>query len=155
MAEKKEKATPTYYWDPLNMLQEMERAFDSFRLRLGDMAFTAGTMISPRIPAVDCREEEDAYVLEAELPGLKREDISIDVGEDAIYIKAQKEEKVEEKREGYIRKERGSLSFYRRIPISKNVDKENVSAKLEDGVLRVTLPKMAKPEETKKKIDIE
>ena len=156
MAEtKSEKPVPYYYWDPTNMVGDMQRAFDNVRMKLGDVAYMAGNMLSPRIPAMDCRKEEDAYVLEIEIPGLTREDISIEVSEDTLYIQAQKEEAVEEKREDYIRRERGSMSFYRSVPLSENVDKSNISAKLDNGVLRVVLPKLSVPEEPKRRVSIE
>lgn len=146
---------PPNYWGPANMVQEMERAFDSVRMKLGDLAYSAGSMISPRVPAVDVRKEGDLYVVEAELPGLKREDVSIEVGEGTLYIKAQKDERFEESGEGYIRKERGSTSFYRRLSLPTDADRENINAKLEDGLLRITIPRLHAPPEPHRRVSVD
>lgn len=145
----------TAYWGPVNVMQEMERAFDSVRTKLGELAYSAGSIISPRVPAVDVREEDGRYIVEAELPGLKREDVSIELGEGTLYIKAHKEEQTEERREGYLRRERGTTSFYRRLALPADADHDNISAKLEDGVLRVAIPRVSVPPEPHRRIDVD
>lgn len=137
------------------MMQEMERAFDSVRMKIGDLAYSAGSMISPRVPAVDVREEGDVYIVEAELPGLKREDVSIEIGEGTLYIKAQKEERVEESGEGYIRRERGSASYYRRLSLPADADRDHISAKLEDGLLRITISRLNAPPEPHRRVSVD
>lgn len=98
-------------------------------------------------PAVDLKETDQAYTLEADLPGLKKEDIELMVVDNMITIKGERkqEEKVEEK--GYHRFERRYGAFQRSFEIPGGFDSEKVTAKFEDGVLRVTLPKReeAKP----------
>lgn len=157
MANRKceDEPRPSSYWGPVNMMQEMERAFDSVRTKIGDLAYSAGSMISPRVPAVDVREEGDWYVVDAELPGLKREDVSIELGEGTLYIKAHKEERAEESGEGYLRKERGSMSFYRRLALPADADRDHVSAKLEDGILRITIPRLQMPAEPHRRVSVD
>jgi len=140
---------PVDYWNPFSILREMERAFDSFRMGFDDAMYP-----SARMPIMDIRDEKKQYVVEAELPGVTREDVEIEVGDDVIYLEAQTEKGVEEKGEGYIRRERGHMSFYRRVPIPEDVDQEKIGAKLENGVLTVILPKREQAAKKKRKIGI-
>lgn len=98
------------------------------------------------VPPVDIYENDTAYILEADLPGLTREDISLSILEDRITLKGsrKREDKLEEK--GYRRYERAEGEFERSFRINGGIDAEHVEAKFENGVLTVTLPK---PEEAK------
>lgn len=93
------------------------------------------------MPAVDLYETEDAYVLEADLPGMKKEDIDVQVLDDRIILKGmrKREERAEEK--GFRRYERAEGQFERSFRIDGGIDAEKVEARFEHGVLRVTLPK--------------
>jgi HSP20 family protein len=97
-------------------------------------------------PPVDIYETSDAYVLHADLPGLKREEIEVQLVENQITIRGnrKREEQVTEK--GFRRYERAEGRFERNFRIKDGVDPAKVEAKFENGVLTVTLPK---PEEAK------
>ena len=86
---------------------------------------------------------EDRFVLEAELPGLSADQLELEVGPDFIELSAKRELEIPE---GYtaIRSERSGYSFERRISLPARVDIEAVEAKLDEGVLTVTLPKRAR-----------
>ena len=90
----------------------------------------------------DIRDTGDAYVLEADLPGMKKEDIHIDIDGDRLSISAERSAVKEEKDEngGYVRCERSYGSFSRSFDIS-GVQAENISAAYENGVLTLTMPK--------------
>jgi HSP20 family protein len=91
------------------------------------------------IPAVDIEEKEDAYVVEAELPGVKREDVNIEVTGNELAISG--EIKVRE-REGIIRRRTRRVGeFEFRVVLPNEVNPEGVDAKLNDGVLTVRIPK--------------
>ncbi len=100
----------------------------------------------------DISETETGYLLEAELPGFKKEDISIDIDHDYLTVSAKREETNEEKNsEGkFIRRERYSGSFSRSFGIS-GVDPDAITAGYEDGILKVTMPKKS---EYKRKLEI-
>jgi HSP20 family protein len=102
---------------------------------------------------VDLKETDDKYLVEADLPGIKKEDINIDFDNNHLTISAKRNETVEDKNENYVRRERhyGELrrSFY-----VDNVDENNISASFSDGVLKITLPKLTKGNNRKRKIDI-
>jgi HSP20 family protein len=96
-----------------------------------------------RKPArVTLDDAEQAFILRAELPGLKPEELELSVGEDWIEFGAKRETPIPE---GYtpLRRERGAYEFNRRVNLPKRIDADNVQARLRDGVLTVTLPKHA------------
>lgn len=144
---------PMGYWGTTNVLKEMERMVDDLRAGFNEMIPYGNP--EDRVPMVDILDEGDRYVIEAELPGMKKEEVSIDIGEDSITIDAKRESEIEEKKEGYVRKERESMSFYRRVPLPDDADNEKASAKLENGLLTIALPKREKAQESKRKLEIE
>ena len=104
------------------------------------------------MPPVDIHETNDAYVLEADLPGLKKEDIEVQVVEDRITLKGTRKREENAESKGYRRYERAVGQFERSFRIAGGVDASKVEAKFEHGVLTVTLPK---PEEAKpRQIDV-
>ncbi len=128
-------------WRPFRELEEWERRFDDLwgrpllRLPVEERGW---------MPAVDIFEKEDKFVVKAELPGMKEDDIDVSVVGDTLSIKGEKKTETEIKDEDYYRCERSYGSFYRSIPIPSNVDANKIEASFEDGVLEVTLPKSAK-----------
>lgn len=142
---------PFGYWGPMSIVREMERMMDDFSR---GFPFVSMAPVGTRMPAVDIMEEDRQYKVEAELPGLGKEDVTLEMDEESLVIKASKETANEDKGEGYVRKERGSMSFYRQIHLPEDVDIDQVSAKMEDGVLRIVLPKKNMKESGRKKLDI-
>lgn len=96
------------------------------------------------MPALDVFEKEDKFVVKAELPGMKEDDIDVSVVGDTLSIKGEKKTETEVKEEDYYRCERSYGTFYRSIPIPSNVDANKIEASFDDGVLEVALPKSAK-----------
>ncbi len=144
--------TPAYYWGPSVMFEEMERFLND---RGRDRLWFPGMMRpAHRVPVVDVREEEDRYVVSAELPGMTKEDVSIEVGDGALEITAKKDQEREEKGEGYLRRERGTMYFHRRLTLPEDVDAQTIEAKLAEGVLEVRLPKVDKGSD-KKKVEVQ
>ena len=92
-------------------------------------------------PAVDVRETEDAYLVDAELPGLTKDDVNVTFNEGVLTISG--ERKLEEKtaEEGYRRVERRYGSFSRAFNLTHEVDTENVKASFKDGLLSISVPK--------------
>jgi HSP20 family protein len=92
---------------------------------------------------VDVREEKDRYVLEAELPGLTEKDIEVKVEDNLLTISSKKDEKREEKRNGYLIRERRSSAFQRSFVLPTDVDKENITAQFKNGILTLDMKKLA------------
>ena len=153
MAEKDKKdvqLAPWFYWNPGNMFENMERMFN---LRFGGDLHPA--LIDTRSPAVDLKDEGDRYLLQADLPGMKKENVVIELTDEFLEISGTREESKEESGEGYVWKERGSTRFFRRLPMPEDADPDDVKAKLDDGVLELTIMKRAEPELKKRKVDVE
>lgn len=92
---------------------------------------------------VDVKEDENAYTIEADLPGVNKEEIGLDYNQGTLYIGVNHQEDVNNQdNKGYIHKERRSVSMQRGIYVG-DIDAQGIEAKLENGVLRVTAPKLA------------
>jgi HSP20 family protein len=105
-------------------------------------------------PALDLYEKENNLIVEAELPGIPREAVKITCTDNTLTIQGETRKEEEEKREGYYRAERRYGSFYRTVSLPEAVDFEKAKAQFRDGVLQITLPKVAKPEEKGRTIPI-
>jgi HSP20 family protein len=103
-----------------------------------------------RTPRMDIYETDDKVVAEVELPGIKPENINVEVKDNVLRIEAKAEEKKEEKGKGYYRKEMGARYFKRAVSLPTEVIEEKAEAEYSDGILKVTIPK-AKPKEVKEK----
>ena len=106
----------------------------------------AGMMM--RMPAVDVYEEKDDVVIKAEIPGLSKEDISVQVTDSTLTIKGEKKREEEVKENDYYRCERSFGAFTRAVNLPSEVKAEQVKASFKNGVLEVRMPKT---EEAKKK----
>lgn len=104
----------------------------------------------------DIKKQDDKYILEAELPGFKKEDISIDIDKDCLTISAQrKTEETDEKGEnGYVRRERYYGSFSRSFNI-KGIDADGITAQYADGVLTLTMPKKVPETPAARRLEIQ
>lgn len=149
-------AAPGRMLAPSALLREMEKMMEEFNEDFDYPLWPSMLTSPPKFPAIDVKEEDDRYLIMADLPGLAKEDVNVMVGDGIIDISAKKEQESEEERKGYIRKERGYFSFHRRLALPEDADEGEVEAKLEDGVLRLSLAKKKKEEEreTKKKVEV-
>lgn len=102
---------------------------------------------------VDIRENEKEFTIEAELPGIKKEEVNIQIDDERLTISVQRNEQTDEEQDNYIRKERSYSSMTRSFVIS-NVETDNVNAKFENGLLYVTLPKKQQKAIKGKQIEI-
>ena len=93
----------------------------------------------------DVRETEESFIVEAELPGVKKDNVQIVCQEGVLTITVKAEESAERKEDSYLRRERFSGEASRSFAI-RNIDESGITAKMEDGILAVTLPKIV-PEE--------
>lgn len=109
----------------------------------------------PKVPmSVNIQESKEGYHIEAELPGVKKEDVSVSMKGDYLIIKGDKRSFNEEKKDQYHRIERSHGNFYRAVQIPKDVDHGNINASLSDGVLRVDVMKSHAADNSEKKINI-
>jgi len=105
-------------------------------------------------PAVNTREGDDAYFIDVDLPGVKKEDVEISVDKNVLTIKGKRETRNEVKEDDYYRIESAYGTFSRSFTLPEKVDVENIEAKSEDGVLEIIIPKLKVLTENTKKIEI-
>lgn len=156
-----ELAPDDYWWTPygsntLGILNEMDRLMEEFRSGFEN----SPVMPQPfdrkalRTPAVDLVDTGNDYKIIMEMPGIKREDINIEVGENDVRVSAEMKEEEEDGEGGYIRRERRYSKIYRRIPLPDGVRADGTSADMKDGMLTIRLPKIPPHEKRSRKVEI-
>jgi len=103
-------------------------------------------------PAIDIGETDDAFMVKAEIPGCKAEDVDISVHGNMLTISGEKKQEKEQKEKGYYHIERTYGSFRRDLNLASDVDPDKIEAVCKDGVLTVTLPKTEKAKPIKVKV---
>ena len=101
----------------------------------------------------DIKETDEEYLIEAELPGIDKEDIELELDNNYLTIKADNEKVIEEEEDNYIRKERRTGKYQRSFRIN-NVKQDEIEAEYNNGILAINLPKLEKETEKRKTIDI-
>ncbi|ACL77232.1 Hsp20/alpha crystallin family protein [Ruminiclostridium cellulolyticum] len=134
-------------------LQERGSLFDienMFNSLFNDsfIGFTGGNPIR-----ADIKENDKEFIVEAEIPGVTKEDIKLDLRDDTLTIAVEQNQESNEERDNYIRKERRYGSFSRSFYV-ENVKNEDVSAKYENGILTIVLPK-SETKKVKNRIEIQ
>jgi HSP20 family protein len=139
---------------------EMDRLFDRFD-RFGFQSWPSLFLPSDKsvgfslnAPAVDVTEDDKAYKIEAELPGLDEKDIEVTVNGDMLVLKGEKRQEKEEKSKNTYVSERSYGSFQRVFSLPDGVDSNKIAADFSKGVLTVTLPKTAETQKQQKKVEI-
>jgi HSP20 family protein len=136
-------------WAPLRDLE------GQFNRLFGELARDYDLFDRGWAPAVDLKENEQEYSLEADLPGMKKEEIDITVVDNVITLKGERKHETETKEKDYHRVERRYGSFERSFEIPGGFDADKIAAHFDNGVLRVTLPKReeSKPKQIEVKVN--
>ena len=142
--------------DPFGMLRHMTKEFDrlfdegGFRVPLfGKTAKAAWT------PGIDVFEKDNTLVTKIDLPGMKKEDIKVEIADGFLAISGERKTEAEEKKDDYYRCEREYGSFYRSVPLPDGAKVEDIKAMFADGVLEVTVPLPPKAVATPRTVKIE
>ena len=144
-------------WDPfrdvMTLQDRMNRLFDQAlsRTRTDDEEGLTASMWSP---AVDIFETPDSIVMKAELPGVSREHIDIQVRDNTLTLKGERKFEREVKDENYLRIERSYGAFQRAFSLSTVIQQDKIKAVFKDGVLEVTMPKAEEAKPKKLKIEV-
>ena len=120
-------------YEPWSLFNGLTRDFDNF--------VSPPTAPAGFIPAVDVHEESERFVVRADLPGVKLDDVEITADKGVLTIRGERKAEQREKTEGYERIERVSGGFTRRFALPENVQADNITARYTDGVLEVSIPK--------------
>ncbi len=146
--------------------EEMDHLVEDFGLGFGwhlPRALTRGRELLRRetglIPAewsprVDIGQKDGNLVVRADLPGLSKDDIKVDITEDALTIQGERKQEKKEEREGYSYSECSYGSFYRAIPLPEGADASKATAEFRNGVLEVVVPAPARPESKARRLEV-
>jgi len=160
MFDKKQSTlVPTRAGDPFSLLRlmtsEFDRAFEGWpslrwphfdKLAATDMAWS---------PKIDVFERDNRLVARADLPGMKKEDVSVEVTDGHLALSGERRRESEEKKDNVYRTEREYGSFYRAVPLPEGVKLEDVKASFADGVLEVSIPLPTRQEAAVRKVQID
>jgi HSP20 family protein len=151
------------------MTEDMDRLFENFgfgRAGLGLAPFLSTTSNSrlwqdtPALeqavwsPQVETFRRGDKLIVRADLPGLKKEDVKVEVDDGVLVLSGERSDEHEDNRDGFYRSERSYGQFYRAVPLPDDVDGEQCDATFKDGVLEVTLAAPKKQERSPKQVQI-
>jgi HSP20 family protein len=136
-------ATGLMRWRPFAELEDVRSRIDRM---FGEMASGGGEQRWNL--SLDVVERDDAYVVRADVPGLKPDEVKIEVEDDVLTISAEHEESEEEKKDNYVRRERRYGAFSRSLNVPKGVTADQIEATSKDGVVEISIPK---PKEQERK----
>ena len=154
------KSTGSPYAYMRRFAEEMDHLFEKFGLQTGfrmPSALTRGHELLRReagfvpgewSPRIDVVERDGQFLVRADLPGMSKEDVKVDVVEDMLTIQGERKHCTKEEREGYFYNECNYGSFYRTVPLPAGADTSRATAQFQNGVLEVVMP--AAPEVGKK-----
>ena len=140
---------------------DMDRLFDRFAHGFGLPSLRSIADLEPpwrsfsfSAPPIDMSEDDKAYKVSAELPGLDAKDVQVSVSGDRLVLKGEKRQQQEEKNKNYYLSERTYGSFERSFELPVSVDRDKIAADFSKGVLTITMPKTAEVQQQQKKIEI-
>lgn len=124
-------------------MENMERLFDDFKV-FGTPSLFGRESVARNVfagggwwPQIEVTEREGQFIVRADLPGMTKDDVKVEVHDGALSITGERKQESEEEREGYFRSERSYGSFYRRVPLPEGADVEKAEASFNNGVLEV------------------
>jgi HSP20 family protein len=140
------------------MTSELDRMFEGFEwpaFKWPSLNVRPALEAASWFPEIDVFERNNRLVTKVDLPGMKKEDVKVEVADGRLTISGERKSEAEEKKEDFYRSERQYGSFYRSIPLPEGAKLEDVKAAFADGVLEVSVPLPAKLEAKVQRVQIE
>ncbi len=163
-------ASETMPWSPFTFMrrfaEEMDRLFEDFGVGVGwrlPSAVTRGRELLKRetglisadwSPRIDIQQREGELRVHADLPGLTKDDVKVDVTDDMLTIRGERKHEKKEEHEGYAYSECSYGSFYRAIPLPEGADPSKATAEFRNGVLEVTIPAPSRQEPKSHRVEV-
>jgi HSP20 family protein len=147
--------------DPFMLMRMLSHDLDTMADRFGFGRFPGfgdlmqqdrGSMWSPQI---EVSEDDGHLIVRADLPGLKKEDVNVEISNGMIMISGERKQEHEDKRKGYYRSERSYGSFSRAIPLPEDAKIDDAKASFNDGVLEITVPAPQAQKKQRKQVQIQ
>jgi len=117
-------------FDPFRFPTLFEREFFPFATEIKEVDWS---------PEIEVRQKDGQFVVRTDLPGLRKEDVKVELTDNILTISGERKEEKEEKREGYYRSERSYGSFYRQVPLPEGAKTDTATAQFTDGVLQIAM----------------
>ncbi|HEX3157444.1 MAG TPA: Hsp20/alpha crystallin family protein [Gemmatimonadaceae bacterium] len=146
---------------------DMDRVFEQAAYGGGELTTSGGSTTGRSLassagmggmtawaPQIETFRRGDEIVVRADLPGVRKEDIQIDVSDDVLTLTGERQEQKEERDEGFFRREQRYGTFYRAIPLPEGVDEEQIEARYDNGVLEVKVPMPKQREQRGRRVQI-
>ncbi|MEM8816029.1 MAG: Hsp20/alpha crystallin family protein [Pseudomonadota bacterium] len=130
-------------FEPWSLVDLMHRDLDRIASRRLNLANDSEQSAADWIPAVDIVEQKDRFVLRADVPGVDPKDIDVSMDAGVLSVSGERKAETESDENGIRRIERFSGRFYRRFTLPDTADAENISARSQNGILEVSIPKLA------------
>jgi HSP20 family protein len=131
------------WYGPFSMMrrmqEDMDRMFGGFGRGRGWMAPWTDVEGADWTPAIEAFQRGDEFVIRADVPGLSRDDLSVEIGDDAVTVRGERKYDHKEEREGVYRSERAYGSFYRVVPLPEGAVTESAKANFKEGVLEIVV----------------
>jgi HSP20 family protein len=147
---------------PFNLLREMtselDRMFDDApwpSIKWPALRGHRGARTAAWLPEIDIFEKDNRLVTKVDLPGMKKEDVKVEIADGQLTISGERRSEAEEKKENFYRSERSYGSFYRAVPVPDGVKLEDIKAQFADGVLEVSMPIPVQRERKAGRVEIE
>ena len=136
--------------------EEMDNLFEDFNFRRDWLAPVFGNELGAGIwsPQVEMLQHNGELIVRADLPGLTKDDVKVEVTDNAITIEGERRGEKEEKREGFYRSERSYGKFYRRLPIPEGVNIKDAEATFQNGVLEVKMKTSNREQQKSRRLEI-
>ena len=136
--------------------EEMDNLFEDFNFRRDWLAPVFGNELGAGIwsPQVEMLQHNGELIVRADLPGLTKDDVKVEITDNAITIEGERRGEKEEKREGFYRSERSYGKFYRRLPIPEGVDVKDAEATFQNGVLEVKMKASKREQQKSRRLEI-
>ncbi len=136
--------------------EEMDNLFEDFNFRRDWLTPVFGSELGAGVwsPQVEMLQHNGELVLRADLPGLTKDDVKVEITDNAITIEGERHGEKEEKREGFYRSERSYGKFYRRLPIPEGVEVKDAEATFQNGVLEVKMKASKREQQKARRLEV-
>lgn len=143
--------------DPFGLFRQMTSELDRMFEGLGWPSFRNAPLVQGAawLPEIEVFEKDNRLVTKVDLPGMKKEDVKVEVTDGHLTISGERKSETEEKKDRYYRSERQYGSFYRAVPLPEGIKLEDVNATFADGVLEVSIPLPEKPQSKSRTVEVQ
>jgi HSP20 family protein len=154
-------SSPNRYSSPFSLVsrfrEEMDRLFEDFGLGTNLLSSNTGRGLTRSAfdwtPQIESFERDGKLIVQADLPGMTKDNINVDIEDDQIVIRGERHNERQENKAGLYHTERSYGSFYRTIPLPPGVDPDQADARFSNGVLEITMP-MPEQKRSAKRLEI-